>query len=140
MFHNAIRTERDRKISYQFMGPVADVDDAAEGEVWHDAIEIVFTHNKQEKHYTADVYRIQVGKRDGYSMKRFAMMQGDSARICSQPAARFSDSSFAKFCIDAMNTAHSLVSAGDSSSRATSLVCYANSYAGLSERVALATN
>ncbi len=64
----ATRTSRDRRVTYSWEGPAIE-DEKDPG--WNECIQLVISHNKDGKCYTATLYKVAIGKRDTYSMIRY---------------------------------------------------------------------
>lgn len=95
LLERATRTERDRKISYSWVGPINGDGDAP-------AIRLTFCHEKDRKRYSAEFWRYMHEQRDGYSMERFTVNYGrsglaDFQRITVQPCGRYSDKGLRAF-------------------------------------------
>jgi hypothetical protein len=132
MFSTATRTERDRRVSYAFDGPV--IDDPAykdELEEWHVRYKITFSHNKTSKRFEADVWKAAAATRNGYTMERFEIFSGSSGVIAVQSAARFSQSAFDKFIAYAMEVAIDTANNPDNVSRTAELLREAQSLAAV---------
>lgn len=89
LLERATRTERDRNISYSWVGPTNSDGDAP-------AIRLTFCHEKNTKRYSAEFWRYTHEQRDGYAMERFTINYGrqgleDFRRVGWQDCGRYSD-------------------------------------------------
>lgn len=105
----ATRTFRDRRVTYSWEGPAIE-DEKDPG--WNECIQLVISHNKDGKCYTATLYKVAIGKRDTYSMIRYEVFGSPQALVLKKHVARYSDNSFSLFESEVLDKCDELVSYG----------------------------
>lgn len=91
---HATRTESDRKITWHWDGPAIE-DEKDPG--WHKRIQLIISHDKDYKRYSARLYSVDVRFERGYTMTRFGVFTSASASVMSKPASRFSHNALVLF-------------------------------------------
>ena len=108
MFQNAIKVEKDRRITYIFDGPEVEDQDVP-GEIWNRRVKISVTHMQNSKRFNAGVMRVLYCERDGYAVERSAPFTEDYAIVLSEPVARFSAGRFQAFAMKALQECERIV-------------------------------
>lgn len=98
MFQHATITERDRKMTFAFDGPMLEKEEH-EIENWHERIKVTCTHNATKKRFEAHVSWCKAAERDGYTMEQSAIFTDPYLLLmASDPVARFNQNKFNVFC------------------------------------------
>lgn len=110
MFEKATKVNRDRKVIYQFNGPILEVDVMNDGaEVWNERIKVTMSHNKDKKRYEAYISWCKAAERNGFSIEQSAIFTDPFVEFATAPAARYSENNFEVFCSEVIAMANVIV-------------------------------
>lgn len=99
MFQHATITQRDRRTTYSFDGPVIEQKDVYDGaDIWNERIKVTCSHNKDKKRYEAYVSWCKASSRGNYSVEQFAIFTDPNVLVFAEATARFSENKFNAFC------------------------------------------
>jgi hypothetical protein len=109
MFEKATKVYRDRKITYQFNGPVLESTPEDGAEVWHERVKLTMSHDKDKKMYTAYISWCKAAERNGFQVEQSAIFTDPYVQFATAPAARFSENKFELFCTEVIAMANVVV-------------------------------
>ena len=129
MFEHATITERDRRTTYSFNGPVSEEKDVYDGDdVWNERIEVTCSHNKDTKRYEAYVSWCKASSRGNFSVEQFAIFTDPNVLVHTESTGRFSDNKFNAFCAEVQHVCISIAADTYNVSSAAELLRKAQSY------------
>ena len=102
----ATRKEKERRVQYIWQNPDVSIAVDNDSDLWGEQIELEFSHNPDDKHYSAVIRRLLWQPKDGWSVTMFVLYdRANYPSVCfhREPVARFGAKSFTKFQNDALS-------------------------------------
>lgn len=129
MFQHATITERDRKMTFSFDGPVIEQKDVYDGaDIWNERIKVTCSHNKDKKRYEAYVSWCKASSRGNFSVEQFAIFSDPNVLVSTMPVVRFNENKFNAFCAQVQSECASIAADAYNVSTAAELLRKAQSY------------